>query len=159
MARRGACQGGRTRGRLDGAHRGNPEAVLQEAPAPPVERPPEERTEPAPPPEVTPPRAEPVHVSEEPVVVDEFAEPGAEDGAGAEVTITEPWAGYAVMTAQDVIARLADATPAELAAAQLYETAHRRRATVIAAVERELRAKSASGAAAADQTRKEHTDG
>src|SRR5436309_12999438 len=34
---------------------------------------------------------EPAHVSEEPVVVEEFAEPGAEEGAGASVTVDEPW--------------------------------------------------------------------
>ena len=129
------------------------------APPRPVEAQADEGMMFVPPPEATPLQAEPLHVSEEPALVDEFAEPGAEHGAGAEVTITEPWEGYAAMTARDVIGRLGDATPAELAAVQLYEAAHRRRATVIAEVERELRTKSGSGAAAADQARKEHTDG
>jgi hypothetical protein len=95
-----------------------------------------------------PPAAEPAHVSEEATVVEEFAEPGAEEGAGAEVTVDEPWEGYSRTAAKDVIARVRDAGLAELAAVQLYETAHARRATVIAAVQRELRAKSGRGAAA-----------
>jgi hypothetical protein len=99
----------------------------------------------------TPQPVEPAHVSEEPTVVEEFAEPGAEEGAGAEVRVDEPWEGYSRTAAKDVIARVRDAAPAELAAVQLYETAHAGRATVIAAVRRELRAKSGRGAAAADQ--------
>jgi hypothetical protein len=115
----------------------------------------------APPPAVegTSQRDEPVHVSEEPTVVAELAEPGAEEGAGAEVHVSEPWPGYARLTASDVIARIAAATPEELAAVQLYESAHQDRTTVVAAVERELRAKSGRGAAVANQTRKEHSDG
>jgi hypothetical protein len=97
------------------------------------------------------PPTEPAHVSEEPTVVEEFAEPGAEEGAGAQVTVDEPWEGYSRTAAKDVIARVREAAPAELAAVQLYETAHAGRPTVIAAVRRELRAKSGRGAAAADQ--------
>jgi hypothetical protein len=89
--------------------------------------------------------AEPVHVSEEPELVREVAEPGAEDGAGASVTVDEPWPGYARMTARDVIARLEDATPAELAAVQLYESFHRDRQTVRAAAERNLKSKTGRG--------------
>jgi hypothetical protein len=81
---------------------------------------------------------EPIHVSEEPELVQEFAEPGAEDGAGAEVRVSEPWTGYRRMTAQDVVDRLSGATPAELAAVQLYERQHRERATVLSAVKRQL---------------------
>jgi hypothetical protein len=81
---------------------------------------------------------EPIHVSEEPELVEEFAEPGAEDGAGAEVTVSEPWTGYRRMTAQDVVDRLSDATPAELAAVQLYERAQRGRETVLTAVARQF---------------------
>ncbi len=90
-----------------------------------------------------PPENEPTHVSEEPELVEAFAEPGAEEGAGAQVTVSEPWTGYRRMTAQDVVDRLSDATPAELAAVQLYERKHRERATVLTAVERRL--KHASG--------------
>jgi hypothetical protein len=103
--------------------------------------------------------AEPVHVSEEPTVVEEFAEPGAEDGAGAEVNIAEPWEAYTRMGAKDVISRLADASPAELAAVQLYESANKKRETVIAAAARELRTKSGPGAATADHPRKEQPNG
>jgi hypothetical protein len=110
-------------------------------------------------PEVAPLRAEPIHVSEEPTVVEEFAEPGAEEGAGAQVTVDEPWEGYARMSARDIVARLADAAPEELAAVQLYESAHKQRETVITAAARELRAKSGRGAITADQSRKEHPDG
>jgi hypothetical protein len=81
---------------------------------------------------------EPTHVSEEPELVEEFAEPGAEDGAGAEVTVSEPWTGYRRMTAHEVVDRLSGATPAELAAVHLYERAHRGRETVLTAVERQL---------------------
>jgi hypothetical protein len=85
------------------------------------------------------------HVSEEPELVEEAAEPGAEDGAGAEVHIREPWKGYAHAGAEEVISRLADATPAEVAAVQLYERTNRSRRTVLAAAERELRAASGGG--------------
>jgi hypothetical protein len=81
----------------------------------------------------------PEHVSEEPELVAETAEPGAEEGAGASVTVREPWEGYASMNARTVISRLAQATAAELAAVELYEGAHRARSTVLEAAERELR--------------------
>ena len=93
----------------------------------------------------TPAEPEPGHVSEEPVLVEEIAEPGAEDGAGAAVHVQEPWKGYEQMSAQDVIARLAGATPAALAAIQLYESEGKARVTVLDAVERELRISSRSG--------------
>lgn len=99
-------------------------------PAPPEEAPP------APPaPEIG---AEPPHVSEEAVLVEEFAEPGAEEGAGAELHIEEPWSGYKDMNARQVIARLALASSAEIAAVQLYESANRNRQTILTAAEREL---------------------
>jgi hypothetical protein len=109
--------------------------------------------------EPAPLRDEPTHVSEERVLLDELAEPGAEEGAGAEVTVAQPWGGYAQMTAKDVVARLSDATPAELAAVQLYESANRHRDTVMSAVRRELATKSGGRAAAADQVRKEQANG
>jgi len=85
------------------------------------------------------PESEPVHVSEEPTLVEELAEPGAEDGAGAEVHIAEPWDGYARMNAKEVVARLSGSDPAQLAAVQLYEGSHRQRQTILNAVQRELR--------------------
>jgi hypothetical protein len=97
---------------------------------------------------VTPPveePAEPAHVSEEPELVSELAEPGAEDGAGASITIAEPWPGYDQMQAKQVISRLAAATPAELAAIQLYESSNRDRQTVRAAAQRSLKTKTGRG--------------
>jgi len=91
---------------------------------------------------------EETHVSEEPELVLESAEPGAEDGAGASVTVLEPWEGYRHMAARQVIDRLAAATTEELAAIQLYEGAHRNRRTVLEAVQRQLR--SAAGSASAE---------
>jgi hypothetical protein len=97
--------------------------------------------------------SEPDHVSEEPVLVDEFAEPGAEEGAGPEVHVDEPWDGYERMNATDIIARLAQCDAAELAAVSLYESGHKGRHTVLAAVERELRSNGT-----ASQIEKERTD-
>jgi hypothetical protein len=82
---------------------------------------------------------EPVHVSEQPELVREEAERGAEEGAGAAVTVLEPWNGYENMSARDVIARTRTANRAELAAVRLYESRHRSRQTVLAAVDRQLR--------------------
>jgi hypothetical protein len=65
--------------------------------------------------------------------VAEVADPGAEDGAGAQVSVAEPWDGYSRMKAADVIDRLAIASPEEIAVVQLYEAMHRRRKTVIEA--------------------------
>jgi hypothetical protein len=104
----------------------------------------------APAPEVpAAPDIPPAHVSEELRFVEAFAEPGAEEGAGAEVHVKEPWRHYSDMTADEVIVRLADAGPEELAAVALYESAHRRRKTVLAQARRELRLATASGPAPA----------
>lgn len=99
------------------------------------------RVQPAAPvaPEPVAPEPEPVHVSEEPELVREEAEPGAEDGAGAAITVIEPWDGYARMNAREVIARAQQAGPAELAAVRLYESRNRSRQTVLAAVDRQLK--------------------
>ena len=80
----------------------------------------------------------PDHVSADVVLVREDAEPGAQEGAGAEISVQEPWDGYGRMNAQEIIARLASCTPAELATVALFEGMHRNRPTVIAAAEREL---------------------
>jgi hypothetical protein len=101
------------------------------AQAPPPREPPAPPEQPLPPP---------------PELVEEFAEPGAEDGAGAEVHIDEPWDGYGQMNAKDVIARLTLASPAELAAVQLYEGGKRGRQTILAAAQRALRSANGSGA-------------
>lgn len=88
---------------------------------------------------------EPTHVSEEPELVEEFAEPGAEEGAGAEVHVDAPWDGYNQMNVKQVIARLGSASTAVLAAVQLYEGSHRGRQTILNAVERELRSANGTG--------------
>jgi hypothetical protein len=44
-----------------------------------------------------------------------------------------------------VIARIDDATPAELAGIELYESAHRNRQTVLAAAQRSLKTKTGRG--------------
>jgi hypothetical protein len=82
---------------------------------------------------------EPAHVSEEPELVQESAEPGVEEGAGASVTVIEPWEGYRQMSAKDVIDRARTASVAELATMKLYEARHRDRQTVLAAVDRQLK--------------------
>jgi hypothetical protein len=82
--------------------------------------------------------AEPVHVSEEPVLVQAVAESGAEDGAGAQITVAEPWSGYRAMKAADVIDRIATATPAQLAAIELYELSARKRTSVVTAAQQAL---------------------
>jgi hypothetical protein len=82
---------------------------------------------------------EPAHVTAEPELVRESAEPGAEEGAGAGITVAEPWTGYGRMNARDVVDRVRTATVAELAAMRLYEARHRARRTVLAAVDRQLK--------------------
>ncbi|MGZ6617198.1 MAG: hypothetical protein ACXVFQ_22590 [Solirubrobacteraceae bacterium] len=129
-------------------------AVAESRPAspspPPVAEPiraPAAAPEPEPKAELEPePRAElepePAHVSEGLELVAEIAEPGAEDGAGASVTVDEPWQGFALLNAKDIVDRLARAGLAELAAIQLYESTHKQRETVLSAVTRELRKQS-----------------
>jgi hypothetical protein len=87
----------------------------------------------------TPTPVEPTHLETEYELVEEVAEEGAEDGAGAEIRIAEPWDGYRELRAADVIDRVRGASPEELAAVELYELTSRKRQTVIAAVQRELR--------------------
>jgi hypothetical protein len=86
-----------------------------------------------------PPEQEPVHVSEEPVLAAEFAEPGAEEGAGAQIHVEEPWPGYRDMSAKDVIARVDSLNSAELAAVELFESTNQKRQTVLSAAERQLK--------------------
>jgi hypothetical protein len=81
----------------------------------------------------------PDHVDEEPVLVAEAAEEGAEEGAGAELHVDPPWDGYDQMTAADIRDRLAAASATEAAAVELYETSGKRRRSVLDAAERTLR--------------------
>ena len=80
----------------------------------------------------------PDHVDEEVVLVAEVAEEGAEDGAGAELRVRQPWDGYDEMTAADIRDRLAASTPVEAAAVELYESTGKNRRTVIDAAARAL---------------------
>jgi type II secretory pathway pseudopilin PulG len=57
------------------------------------------------------------------------------DSPGAEVRVAEPWAGYEGMTAADIVARLRTADDAAKAVVLLYESTHRKRKTVLRAVE------------------------
>jgi hypothetical protein len=99
--------------------------------------------QPAPPAADSPPAVPdeliPDHVDEEVVLVAELAEEGAEDGAGAELHVDEPWDGYDEMTAPEIRARLAAADPVVAAAVNLYETTHKSRRTVLEAAERALK--------------------
>ena len=80
----------------------------------------------------------PDHVDEEVVLVAEVAEAGAEDGAGAELRVEQPWDGYDEMTAADIRDRLSASTPVEAAAVELYESTGKNRRTVIDAAARAL---------------------
>lgn len=114
--------------------------------------------QPGPPPPaapVTPPQEQPdtpltpqqdavktVADEDEEEVIAEFAEPGAEEGAGAQLDVEEPWEGYAAMNASTVIARIEQADPAQLAVLELYEQTHKKRQTVLSAAAKRLRASS-----------------
>ena len=95
----------------------------------------------APAPDAPPPVPDeliPDHVDEDPVLVAEVAEEGAEEGAGAELTVEPPWDAYDQMTAADIKDRLAAATAAEAAAVELYESTYRNRRSVMDAAARAL---------------------
>jgi hypothetical protein len=76
------------------------------------------------------------------MLVAESADPGAQDGAGPELHVTEPWKGYRSMRAADVVDRLVVESEAALAVMVLYERSHKNRRTVLAAAERELARRS-----------------
>jgi hypothetical protein len=80
------------------------------------------------------------HVDRDAVVVGEFADDGAADGAGAQIRVAEPWEGYGSLTAKEVNDRLAVASPESLAVARLYESTHRNRVTVLKEIDRRLAA-------------------
>jgi hypothetical protein len=115
-------------------------AATPRATTPPAPEPPRTESPPPvePPPPVAPPDLTPDHVDEEVELVVETAEQGAEDGAGAEVDVEEPWPGYARMRATEITARLAGAGEAVAAAVTLYENAHKRRRSVLDAAARAL---------------------
>ena len=114
------------------------------APAPPEDRTPLRE---APPPAPLPvDEAAPVpgpgptegHVDTEPVLVAAVAEEGAEDGAGAQLHVDEPWDGYGSMRAPDIRRRLEQAGREELAAVELYEGLHKARSSVLDTASRRL---------------------
>jgi outer membrane biosynthesis protein TonB len=128
-----------------------PEVVSPVEPEPVPEPQPEPEPEPeiapvavvVPEPEPEPPAPEPeppAHLDTESELVGEFAEEGAEEGAGASVHVDEPWEGYRRMRVADIRDRIGVAGSEELAVIQLYEITHRRRRTVLDAVERRSRA-------------------
>jgi hypothetical protein len=111
--------------------------------APPASEPSPPRRDAAAPPSSLDPASG--HVSEEAVLVGESADPGAADGAGPEIHVDEPWDGYRAQAAADVVDRLASEPDSAVALVQLYEQTHRRRRTVLAAAERELRGRNPPG--------------
>ena len=133
------------------AERGDPLATADRYPPPPPTRSPGNGgapdvidVEPSPSPAADPPPAMPDelipdHVDEEIVLVAEVAEEGAEEGAGPELHIDEPWDGYDEMTAPQINDRLAAATAELAAAVDLYERTRKSRRTVLDAAERALK--------------------
>jgi hypothetical protein len=106
---------------------GDGDAEPQYAPPPaPVARPRPRTNGGAPP--VAP---EPVHVSEEPELVAEVADRGAEEGAGPEIHVDEPWEGYDRMTAAAIKGRLRMEGAAVAGTVRLYEAAHKGRSSVL----------------------------
>jgi hypothetical protein len=75
-------------------------------------------------------------IDDEPELVAEVAQAGAEDGASAQLQVDEPWDGYDDLTADQVITRIGQADAAELAVIELYERSHKQRRTVLNAAER-----------------------
>jgi diacylglycerol O-acyltransferase / wax synthase len=123
---------------VDLSHARDPAALREPAaePSPEPEPPPE--PEPVTEPELSPPIAlhrERDHVNTGEELVAEVAEPGAEDGAGPQVRVGEPWPGYDGLTASQVAERLPRLSGAELALVQLYEETHAERAHVLRAAE------------------------
>lgn len=82
---------------------------------------------------------EPLHVDDEPELVGEFAEAGAEEGVGAQLRVDAPFPGYNRMRVADIQGRIEAASMAEIAVIQLYEGTHRNRRSVLDAVERRSR--------------------
>src|SRR4051812_8933970 len=128
----------------DGDEPSPPGPTVEEPPEPPpaatVARP----TAAPPPPPAEPPPA-PAHVDEGATVVAEFAEDGAEDGAGAEIELAEPWEGYDRLHADELVDQLTGAGSETLAAVLLYERSTRDRASVVDAADEQLRRQNAPG--------------
>ncbi len=120
---------------------------MEEAPSRRVREPMEEAprpTDPEPSEDVEP---GPPHLDERATLVGESAESGAEEGAGPEVELAEPWDGYDDMHADEVCARLTEVSTETLAAVTLYERAGGGRASVVEEAELQLRRRTAPGPA------------
>jgi len=78
-------------------------------------------------------------LDDEPELVGEFGEEGAEENVGADVSVDEPWEGYGRMNVAAVREHLAAADRELLATVVLYEGVTKRRGSVIAAAERRLK--------------------
>jgi hypothetical protein len=112
----------------------DPKAVVPDAPAPPGPAAAGPRA-----PQPPTPMPEPDHLDERPVVAAEVAEAGAEEGAGAQVHVDQPWEGYGGMTAAQIRDRLANADPEVAAVVKLYEAANKGRRSVIETADRRMR--------------------
>ena len=74
----------------------------------------------------------------EAVVVAAVAEHGAEDGAGPELHVDEPWDGYGSMAAPEIQRELESAGRETLAAVELYEQLNKARSSVLDSAARRL---------------------
>jgi hypothetical protein len=70
--------------------------------------------------------------------VAETAESGAENGAGAEIAVDEPWPGYDEMNAADIEDRLVAEGAETAAAVSLYEASRKSREQVLEAASRSM---------------------
>ncbi len=64
---------------------------------------------------------------------DVVAEAGPKREPGPEIHVDEPWVGYDAMELHEVLARLEDASEAEVAIVRLYERRHENRQAVLLA--------------------------
>lgn len=84
-------------------------------------------------------------VDDEAVLVAEFGEAGAEEDAGAQVSVDEPWKGYDRMNVPAVKKRLATAGRELVGAVVLYESFGKKRSSIAQAAERRLKQLSRPG--------------
>lgn len=77
-------------------------------------------------------------LEEQDELVAESADEGAQDGAGAQIEVDEPWPEYRRMTAAQILDRLSDADAAEIAVVRLFEGSNRDRRSVMRFTERAL---------------------
>jgi hypothetical protein len=80
------------------------------------------------------------HVDVEVELVAESADVEATEPVGPELHVDEPWEGYRRMKVAEIVTRLEGQAPEVLAAVELYEATHRKRAGVLEAVRAASRA-------------------